>query len=67
MRIVELFNPRWMTMNLQAAHKWEAIQELAGVLFEAGRVSSLEEYMLALSRLARPLVHESLRSGRSAV
>jgi mannitol/fructose-specific phosphotransferase system IIA component (Ntr-type) len=56
-----------MTMNLQAAHKWEAIQELAGVLFEAGRVSSLEEYMLALSRLARPLVHESLRSGRSAV
>lgn len=48
MRIVQLFNPSWMTMDLQAATKWAAIAELATMLLQAGHLSSLEEYLQAV-------------------
>lgn len=48
MKIVELFYPSCMTMNLRASNKWDAIAELAGLLFDNGRLSSLQEYLAAV-------------------
>ena len=47
-QIVDLCNPAWMTMDLQAVSKEEAIQELARLLLENNRISSLDEYVEAV-------------------
>ena len=48
MQAADLFLPECMTMDLQAANKWEAIRELAGLLLKAGRISSVEQYEQAV-------------------
>lgn len=48
MRIAELFTPECMRMDLCAQGKWEAIEELAGMLFDSGRISSVEDYVEAV-------------------
>jgi PTS system fructose-specific IIC component len=48
MRIVDLFDPAWMTMDLQAADKWDAITQLAGLLQQHGCISSLQAYLQAV-------------------
>jgi len=48
MQIVELCNPAWMTMNLQARDKEGAIQELSTLLLHSDRISSLEPYVEAV-------------------
>jgi PTS system fructose-specific IIC component len=48
MKIVELFHPSCMTMDLQATNKWDAVAELANLLFQNGRLSSLQDYLTAV-------------------
>lgn len=43
-----LFSPQWMAMCLQARTKWEAIEELATLLFASGRIASVTEYLSAV-------------------
>lgn len=48
MQIIDLFPPECMTMDLQAANKWDAIHELAALLLRAGRIDSLEAFEQAV-------------------
>ncbi len=48
MQIVDLFLPECMTMDLQAADKWDAIHQLAQLLLQAGRIDSAETFEQAV-------------------
>ncbi|MEW6106860.1 MAG: fructose PTS transporter subunit IIA [Bacillota bacterium] len=48
MRIQDLLSTDLICMNLRASTKDEVIRELAGVLDRAGKLNSLEEYIVAV-------------------
>ena len=48
MDFMDLINPSWMVMELNAVDKWEAIAELSSLLYENNRISAVEEYILSV-------------------
>ena len=46
--ISDLLDPRWMTLDLQARDREEAIRELAGLLERAGKLDDPEQFVAAV-------------------
>ena len=50
MNIEKVIDQNCISLNISAVTKWDAIDELANLLFAAGRITNVEEYITAVRK-----------------